>query len=97
MLPDTNPISIFPYRMAPDELKELNTQLKYLLDNDFIRPSISQWDAPVLFVKKKDGPLEYVLIFANSMKSLLRTSILSLCLTTCLINSKGKSTILKLT
>ena len=27
------------------------------LDKGFIRPSISQWGAPVLFVKKKDGSL----------------------------------------
>ncbi|KAH0713646.1 hypothetical protein KY289_009605 [Solanum tuberosum] len=43
--------------MAPTELKELKEQLKDLLDKGFIRPSISPWGAPVLFVKKKDGSL----------------------------------------
>ena len=43
------------YRMAPAELKELKTQLQELVDRGFIRPSISPWGAPVLFVKKKDG------------------------------------------
>ena len=43
--------------MAPDELKELKVQLKDLLDKGFIRPSISLWGAPVLFVKRKDGSL----------------------------------------
>ena len=43
--------------MAPVELKELKEQLKGLLDKGFIRPSISPWGAPVLFVKKKDGSL----------------------------------------
>ncbi len=57
LLPDTQPISIPPYRMAPAELKELKEQLKDLLDKGFIRPSISPWGAPVLFVKKKDGSL----------------------------------------
>ena len=57
LLPDTNPISIPPYWMAPAELKELKSQLKDLLDKGFIRPSISQWGAPVLFMKKKDGSL----------------------------------------
>ncbi|WMV25807.1 hypothetical protein MTR67_019192 [Solanum verrucosum] len=32
-------------------------KLKDLLDKGFIRPSISPWGAPVLFVKKKDGSL----------------------------------------
>jgi len=43
--------------MAPAELKELKEQLKDLLDKGFIRPSISPWGAPVLFVRKKDGTL----------------------------------------
>ena len=46
-----------PYRMAPTELKELKSQLQELLDKGFIRPSVSPWGAPVLFVKKKDGTL----------------------------------------
>lgn len=57
LLPDTHPISIPPYRMAPAELKELKEQLKDLLDKGFIRPSVSPWGAPVLFVRKKDGSL----------------------------------------
>ena len=57
VLPDTKPISIPPYRMAPAELKELKEQLKDLLEKGFIRPSSSPWGAPVLFVRKKDGSL----------------------------------------
>ena len=55
--PGTKPISIPPYRMAPVELRELKAQLEELLSKGFIRPSISPWGAPVLFVKKKDGSL----------------------------------------
>ncbi|WMV09173.1 hypothetical protein MTR67_002558 [Solanum verrucosum] len=50
LLTDTQPISIPPYRMAPADLKELKEQLKDLLDKVFIRPSISPWSAPLLFV-----------------------------------------------
>ena len=57
LLPDTQPISIPPYRMAPTKLKELKEQLKDLLDKGFIQPSISPWGAPILFVKNKDGSL----------------------------------------
>ncbi|KAL5816273.1 hypothetical protein ACOSQ3_024651 [Xanthoceras sorbifolium] len=53
----TAPISVAPYRMAPAELKELKLQLQELLDKGFIRPSVSPWGAPVLFVKKKDGSM----------------------------------------
>ena len=57
LIPGTEPISIPPYRMAPVELRELKAQLQELLSKGFIRPSISPWGAPVLFVKKKDGSL----------------------------------------
>lgn len=57
LLSDTNPILIPPYRMDPAKLKEMNLQLKDLLDKGFIQPSISPWGAPVLFVKNKDGSL----------------------------------------
>ena len=56
-VPDTNPISKAPYRMASSKLKELKEQLQDLLDKGFIRPCISPWGAPVLFVKKNDGSM----------------------------------------
>ena len=55
--PGTTPISRALYRMAPAELKELKVQLHELLDKGFIRPSVSPWGAPILFVKKKDGSM----------------------------------------
>ncbi|KAJ8764497.1 hypothetical protein K2173_006237 [Erythroxylum novogranatense] len=57
LVPGIAPISIPPYRMAPVELRELKAQLQELLDKGFVRPSVSPWGAPVLFVKKKDGML----------------------------------------
>ena len=57
LMPETQPISKTPYRMAPVELKELKMQLQELVKKQFVRPSSSPWGAPVLFVKKKDGTL----------------------------------------
>jgi hypothetical protein len=57
LVPGTEPISMAPYRMALAELRELKEQLQDLLDKKFIRPSVSPWGAPVLFVKKKDGSM----------------------------------------
>jgi hypothetical protein len=57
LLPGTGPISKAPYRMTPLELRELKEQFQELLDRGFIRPSVSTWGAPVLFVKKKDGSM----------------------------------------
>ncbi len=41
VMPGTAPISTAPYRMAPTELKELKVRLQELLDEGFIRPSVS--------------------------------------------------------
>ncbi|XP_052197382.1 uncharacterized protein LOC127804547 [Diospyros lotus] len=57
LVPGTQPISIPPYKMAPAEMRELKEQLQDLTDKRFIRPSVSPWGAPILFVKKKDGTL----------------------------------------
>ncbi|KAI3801330.1 hypothetical protein L1987_29434 [Smallanthus sonchifolius] len=56
LMPGTTPIAKAPYRLAPSEMQELAGQLQELADKGFIRPSSSPWGAPVLFVKKKDGP-----------------------------------------
>ncbi|XP_073031302.1 uncharacterized protein [Primulina eburnea] len=53
LVPGTVPISRAPYRSAPTEMKELKQQLQDLLDKVYIRPSVSSWGAPVLFVKKR--------------------------------------------
>nr|GFB71091.1 DNA/RNA polymerases superfamily protein [Tanacetum cinerariifolium] len=57
LIPGAEPISKASYRMALIELKELKDQLQELLERGFIRPSVSPWGAPVLFVKKKDGSM----------------------------------------
>ena len=68
----TEPISIPPYRMAPAELRELKAQLEELLSKGFIRPSISPWGAPILFVKKKDGSLRLCIDYRQLNKVTIR-------------------------
>uniref|UniRef100_A0A1S3ZNN4 Uncharacterized protein n=1 Tax=Nicotiana tabacum TaxID=4097 RepID=A0A1S3ZNN4_TOBAC len=69
VLPDTRSISIPPYRMAPTEFRELKEQLKDLLQKGFIRPSVSSWGAPVLFVRKKDGREDH----ADHLRAVMQT------------------------
>ena len=57
LVPRAVPVSKASYRMNILELNELKSQLKELIDKNYIRPSVSPWGAPVLFVKKKDGTL----------------------------------------
>ncbi|GJR21115.1 putative reverse transcriptase domain-containing protein [Tanacetum coccineum] len=55
LIPGAAPVAQAPYRLEPSKMKELSEQLKELFDKGFIKPRSSPWEAPVLFVKKKDG------------------------------------------
>jgi hypothetical protein len=53
--PNTTSIYKTPYRMTTIELVELKEHIKKLLEKGFICPSSFSWEAPVIFVLKKDG------------------------------------------
>ena len=89
LIPRTEPISIPPYRMAPVELRELKAQLEELLSKGFIRPSISPWGAPVLFVKKKDGSLQLCIDYKQLNRVTIRNQYPLPSIMSYAINSKG--------
>lgn len=62
--------------MAPAEMKELKEQLQDLLSKGFIRPSVSPWGAPVLFVKKKDGSMRMCIDYRQLNKVTIRNKYL---------------------
>ena len=51
----SKPIKQHPYRMNPMKLQYLREEIQYLLDNDFIEPSQSDWSSPCIPVPKPDG------------------------------------------
>ncbi|HVX00319.1 MAG TPA: reverse transcriptase domain-containing protein, partial [Candidatus Babeliaceae bacterium] len=57
LIPGSQSVYRAMFRMSPGELDEMKKQLDDLLAKGFIRPSMSPFGAPVLFVKKKDGGL----------------------------------------
>jgi hypothetical protein len=48
LVPRVAPISKNPYKMSTPELKELQMQLEELLKKEYICPSFSPWEAPIL-------------------------------------------------
>ncbi|GJS59362.1 putative reverse transcriptase domain-containing protein [Tanacetum coccineum] len=66
-LPGTSPAREIEFGL---KLKE---QLQEMLENGFIRPSVSPWGAPVLFVKRRMGSMACVLITRTSTVITIRT------------------------
>jgi hypothetical protein len=55
LMPGTTPVYKSSYRMAIPEIAELKEHIQELLEKGFVHPSSSMWEAPVIFVQKKDG------------------------------------------
>ncbi|CAB4009566.1 Hypothetical predicted protein, partial [Paramuricea clavata] len=52
---DASPIKQHPYRLNPTKAKYLDQEIQYLLENDFIEHSQSNWSSPCILVPKPDG------------------------------------------
>ena len=52
---DSKPVKQHPYRMNPLKRKYLQDEVKYLLENDFIEPSQSNYSSPCILVPKSNG------------------------------------------
>jgi hypothetical protein len=72
LMPGAAPVSKTPYRMSTPEFKELQMHLDELLKKGYIRPRVSPWGAPILFVKKNDGTLRLCIDFGQLNKITLK-------------------------
>jgi len=50
---DSAPVNVRSYRLPEKHKEEVNRQITKMLDDGIIRPSMSQWNAPLLVVPKK--------------------------------------------
>lgn len=58
-LGDADPIKQRFYRVSLDKQKKLETEVKYLIDNDLAEPSSSSWASPCILVNKPDGTFRF--------------------------------------
>ena len=61
MVPGHTPPCRPTYRLAPVELEECKKQIEELLQQGFIRPSVSPYGSPILFVHKMEGTFRMVI------------------------------------
>ena len=52
---DSPPIRQHPYRLKPIKERYFEKEIGYLLENDCIEPSSSNWSSPCILVPKPDG------------------------------------------
>ncbi|CAC5364330.1 unnamed protein product [Mytilus coruscus] len=57
---DASPIKQHPYRFSPLKLEFMRPGINYMLDNDIIEPSNSEWSSPCLLVPKPDKTFRFV-------------------------------------
>ncbi|CAC5376644.1 unnamed protein product [Mytilus coruscus] len=69
---DASPIKQHPYRLNPLKLEFMRQEIKYMLDNDIIEPSNSEWSSPCLLVPKIDKTFRFVTHF-RKVNSVLKS------------------------
>ena len=61
----SKPVKQHPYRMNPVKQQYLREEVQYLLNNDFIEPSQSEWSSPCILVPKPDGTFRMCTDYRN--------------------------------
>ena len=56
---DSRPIRLHPYRVPHAYRDEVDRQVTEMLEEGVVEPSTSDWAAPIVLVKKKDGSLRF--------------------------------------
>ena len=72
LVPRDLPNSKAPYQMNILEINELKIQLQELIYKNYIRPSVSPWRAPILFVKNKDNTLHLCIDYRKLNKMTIK-------------------------
>ena len=54
-----HPCRVSPYRVSPMKKELLDTEVQYILKNDIIEESQSNWSSPCILVPKHDGGFRF--------------------------------------
>ncbi|KAL2081327.1 hypothetical protein ACEWY4_023180 [Coilia grayii] len=65
---DAVPIKQHPYRLSPGKLKQMDEELKYMLEIGVVEPGQSDWSSPVVLVPKADGSVRFCIDYRQVNK-----------------------------
>ena len=65
------PIKQHPYRVSPMKRELLDKEVQYMLENDIIEESQSNWSSPCILVPKHDGGFRFC-----TEKSMIKQSLI---------------------
>ena len=65
---DSPSIKQHPYRVNPQKRSLLKAEIDYMLENNIIEPSTSDWSSPCLLVPKPDGDVRFCTDFRRVNK-----------------------------
>ena len=69
---DANPVKQHPYRLNPQKAEFMKKEINYMLENDIIEPSSSQWSSPCVLVPKSGNTYRFCTDF-RKVNSLTKT------------------------
>ena len=71
-VPGAVPSSKYPHGMSTPYLRKLQFKLEELLKKGYIRPSVSPWGSPTLFVQNKDNTLRSCMDYRKLNKATIK-------------------------
>ena len=63
---DSTPIKQHPYRVSPMKKELLDKKVQYMLKNNIIEESQSNWSSPCILVPKHDGRFQFCTDFRKA-------------------------------
>ncbi|XP_047500268.1 uncharacterized protein LOC125046527 [Penaeus chinensis] len=65
---DSGPVKQHPYRVNPTKGKQMKDEVRSMLENGIIEPSLSAWSSPCILVPKADGGIRFCTDFRKVNK-----------------------------
>ena len=74
---DVMPIKRHPYHVNPEKDKKITQEIEYMLENNIIQPSRSNWSSPCVVVPKSDQSIRFCTDY-RKVNTITKTDVYSI-------------------